>query len=177
MSWSAIKSHVLSTSRRQLFAKRTILYLLLFPGCPPIFAAIRLPHRHHKNHRVHFQLQEPSEVTNKHRVTCAKQKQNPFFHQIKVIEFRTTVCETFLNGKDRNCEACLRTNFASATFLGRGNTHNNCTMCVEGDSRSWMTFCTERRPAFRGRCPRGCVLVEYIFIQNRFIQTTLSCNF
>ena len=72
-SGSAVKNHGWTKRRRQCFAKRTISYLLLFPGCPPLLVAIRLQHRHCRI--CPRQVWSKSEVTNWFQETGADHTQ------------------------------------------------------------------------------------------------------
>ena len=62
-SGSAVKNHSWPSRGRHLYAKRTISYLLLFPGCVPILEAFRLLHRHRWTRQVNLQVQYQSELT------------------------------------------------------------------------------------------------------------------
>ena len=57
MSGSAVKNHCWPKKGRQLYAKRTISYLLSFQGYPPILEAFRPLHRHRRAHQVHLHVQ------------------------------------------------------------------------------------------------------------------------
>ena len=61
MSGSAVKNHGWPKRGRQLYAKRTTSYLLLFQGYPPVLGAIRRQHRHRRICLQQVQLK--SEVT------------------------------------------------------------------------------------------------------------------
>ena len=100
----------LCEDQRQMYAKRTTSYLLLFHGYPPVLEAIR---RH--------------EATNLPQKTGAGHCQKP---QTKIkrgmtIEIRTTVCEIFLNSLEDftdNGSACTRTRFSGPRF---GTSHES----------------------------------------------------
>ena len=75
--WVSSRKPRLTQEGRQLYAKRTISYLLLFPGYPPILVAIRLQHRR---------------CTKLERVTSKPKTKTK---RGMAIEIRTTVCEIF----------------------------------------------------------------------------------
>ena len=124
-SGSAVKDHGGPKKGRQLHVKRTISYLLWFPGCPSVLEPIRLQHRHCRICRHQIQLK--SEVSglaprNSPRTTQNTSKQNK---RGTTIEMRMDVCEIFLNSwrssqimltsqKTENCEVCLRTKMTRA---------------------------------------------------------------
>ena len=83
---------------KTFFAKRTILFRLLFPGYPPILVAFHLQHQLCRN--CLQQLQPKSEVTDKLQETGPDhaQKNKTKITRGMAVEMRTTVCEIFLNG-------------------------------------------------------------------------------
>ena len=104
------------TKQGQLYAKRTISYLLLFQGCLPVLVLLRLQHR--QNRTCLHQVPSQSEVTNQHQATGARQTHKPKT-KIKrgmTFEIRTNVCEIFLKGWSVRRQSCARTDFSGLRF-------------------------------------------------------------
>ena len=129
---------------RQLYAKRTTSYLLLFHGYPPVLEAIRRQHRHC---RICQQFLLQNEATNLHQKTGAGHCQKP---QTKIkrgmtIEIRTTVCEIFLNSLEDftdNGSACTRTRFSGPKF---GTSHESGIKIKEAQ----YLYSVPKRPKLR----------------------------
>ena len=129
---------------RQLYAKRTTSYLLLFHGYPPFLEAIRRQHRHC---RICQQFLLQNEATNLPQKTGADHCQKP---QTKIkrgmtLEIRTTVCEIFLHSLEDftdNASACTRTRFSGPRF---GTSHESDIKIKEAQ----YFFSVPKRPKLR----------------------------
>ena len=129
---------------RQLYAKRTTSYLLLFHGYPPVLEAIRRQHRHC---RICQQFLLQNEATNLPQKTGAGHCQKP---QTKIkrgmtIEIRTTVCEIFLNSLEDftdNGSACTCTRFSGPRF---GTSHESGIKIKEAQ----YLYSVPKRPKLR----------------------------
>ena len=111
-SGSVVKNHGWPERGRQLYAKRTTSYLLLFPGCPPVLVAIRRQHRHRAQQRS-------DELPHESR---SDRPRKPKIKRGMAVEMRTTVCEIFLCGWRSSKiigghrSACTRTQFSGLRF-------------------------------------------------------------
>ena len=117
-----VKDHGGPKKRRQLYVKRTISYLLWFPGCPSVLEPIRLQHRHCRICRHQIQLK--SEVSDLHQETGEQPKtpQNQIKEGPQSRCGWTSAKSSMVGGVHRLCslpkrqksEVCLRTKMTRA---------------------------------------------------------------
>ena len=118
MSGSAVKNHIWPKKGRQLHAKRTTSYLLLFQGYPPVLVATRRQHRHY---RICLQQVQPKrEVRRLVRITI--KNPNTKIKSVISIEIRTSVLrdlpELLAEFTDNleDTSTCTRTHFSKLIF-------------------------------------------------------------